>query len=88
MDALNSRANANWTFGNEVKQYLAPSQTDSREHIAKIALGKMKGVKSVNLAVRVTKAVEKDELHKGTGKRLREYRDSDQGERQGPKDGS
>lgn len=80
MDALSSRANSAYILGNQTTEYLAPAQTDSRERIVKIALEKMKGVESVDLAVRVTEAVEEailDEFHKGIDRRLREYMQED-----------
>jgi hypothetical protein len=60
----------------EIKEYLSPWDPESRERIAKIALEKMEGVESTDLAARVTEAVESvilGVLHKGIDEQMRGY---------------
>ncbi|KAH0353945.1 hypothetical protein KCU83_g2694, partial [Aureobasidium melanogenum] len=78
MSALNSRVESKWTYplANEIKEYLAPAQIDSRERIITIALEKLQGFASSDLKTRVTEEVEAailEEFHKGVDGRLRDY---------------
>lgn len=76
MNALSTKVKEKWPLAKEIEEYLAPIQPESRERIAKIALEKMEGIASPDLAVRVTEAVEAailEEFHKGVDKRLRSY---------------
>ncbi|KAH0367962.1 hypothetical protein KCU65_g4355, partial [Aureobasidium melanogenum] len=76
MNALSTKISLNWALGPEIKEHLAPEQADSRERIAEIALGKLEGVESVDLADKVTEAVKAailDEFHKGIDNKLRKY---------------
>jgi hypothetical protein len=79
MDTLGIRCNSQSSYPRlhpEIKEYLSPWDPESRERIAKIALEKMEGVESKDLAARVTEAVESailGELHKGIDKQMRGY---------------
>ena len=76
MNALTTKAYSSYSLGGEIKEYLAPSQTGSREHIAKIALEKVEGNASIDLAARIADAVQSailEEFHKGIDQRMRSY---------------
>ncbi|KAH0230961.1 hypothetical protein KCV06_g6032, partial [Aureobasidium melanogenum] len=76
MSALSSKANSSYILGDEIQHYLAPERPSSRERIVKIALEKLEGVASTDLAVKVTEAVEEailDEFHKCVDQKLRSY---------------
>jgi hypothetical protein len=60
----------------EIEGYLGPSQPGSRERIVKLALAKLEGVRSTDLAAKVSEAVESTilgELHKGIDGQMRSY---------------
>ncbi|KAI4746486.1 hypothetical protein E4T50_03184 [Aureobasidium sp. EXF-12298] len=76
MSALSNKANSSYILGDEIQDYLAPGRPSSRGHIAKIALEKLEGVASTDLAVKAIEAVEEailDEFHKGVDQKLRSY---------------
>jgi len=61
---------------NEISRYLRPFDHNFREWIIKIALKKMEGVTSTDLAAKVLEAVEStmlEVLHKGIDEQMREY---------------
>lgn len=61
----------------EIRDYLSPSQSGSRERIVKLAVEKMKGVSpTADLGAIVTEAAEAallEEFHKGIDKQMRGY---------------
>lgn len=76
MDALGAKLGKDYPLHYEIQAYLGPTQSDSRERIAKIALEKIEGVASADLAARVTKSVEAailEVFHKGIDNTLRIY---------------
>ncbi|KAH0382696.1 hypothetical protein KCU92_g6009, partial [Aureobasidium melanogenum] len=75
MDKLQSRSSRSALYW-EIEDYLAPTDPERRERIVNTALEKTRGVTCVDLAVKVSEAVESaifEQFHKGIDKQLRDY---------------
>ncbi|CAD0084823.1 unnamed protein product [Aureobasidium vineae] len=77
IDALYKKSvSSAYVLSKEIDQHLEPGQTSSRERIARVALEKLDGVASVDLAVKVTEAIEAailEEFHKGIDQKMHMY---------------